>query len=50
MLSVLLMFWIRIFVAIAGIKFVGSFFLNTPLVVTVFDFETVNTEISTWKY
>ena len=44
------MFWIRIFVGLAGIKFVGSFFLTTPLVVTVFDFEAVRTEISTWKY
>ena len=50
MLNVLLMFWIRAFVALAGIKFVGSFFLITPLVVTVFDFEAVSTEISAWKY
>ena len=47
MLNVLLMFWIRIFVALTGIKFVGSFLLTIPLVVTVFDFEAVNTEIST---
>ena len=50
MLNVLLMFRIRIFVALVGIRFVGSFFLISPLVVTVFDFEAVKTEISTWKY
>ena len=50
MLNVLLMFWIRIFVALAGIIFVGSFFLTSPLVVTVFDFEVVHTEVSAWKY
>ena len=50
MLNVLLMFWIRVFVTPAGIKFAGSFFLITSVVVTVFDFEAVNTEISTWKY
>ena len=44
------MFLIRIFLALAGIRFVGSFFLATPLVVIMFDFEAVRTEISTWKY
>ena len=44
------MILIRIFLALAGIKFVGSFFLTTLLVVTVFDFEAVKTKISTWKY
>ena len=33
--------------ALAANKFFGSIFLATPLVVTVFDFEAIRTEIST---
>ena len=34
----------------AGIKLVGSLFSATLLVVAMFNFEIVRTEISTWKY
>ena len=50
MLNVLLIFLIRSFFGSVSIELVGSFFLATPLVVTLFDFEVVRTEINTWKY
>ena len=44
------MFFIKISFGSAAIKLVGSFFLVTPIVVTVFDFEAVRIQISIWKY
>ena len=38
-LNILLMFLIRVFFGSAGIKFVGSFYLATLLVVAMFDFQ-----------
>ena len=38
------------FIGSAGIKLVGSLFSATLLVVAMFNFEIVRTEISTWKY